>query len=178
MRLVVVVPVYGNWTDTVGCIRALLAQTTSDFQVLIADDGSPTPPPAELTSLDRVQFLVGENLGFAGNCNRAAEAAISEGATHLLFLNNDTQFSSVFVEGWLRVLAERPALAGRVYVLDQGQRALRAAVEAAIWSFGESADGKRYLEKNKLEGYRKLKRGELEAMEPFADEVRRNLGLK
>ena len=51
-------------------------------------------------------------------------------------------------------------------------------MEAAIWSFGESADGKRYLEKNKLEGYRKLKRGELEAMEPFADEVRRNLGLK
>jgi len=82
------------------------------------------------------------------------------------------------VQTGLRVLAESPALAGRVYVLNARQRARRAAVEAALWSFAGSAEGKRYLEKNKLEGYRKLKKGELEAMDPFADEVRRNLGLK
>ena len=82
------------------------------------------------------------------------------------------------VQTGLRVLAESPALTGRVYVLNARQRARRAAVEAALWSFAESAEGKRYLEKNKLEGYRKLKKGELAAMEPFADEVRRSLGLK
>ena len=35
-----------------------------------------------------------------------------------------------------------------------------------------------YLEKNNLGGYRKLRRGELEAMSPYAVEVRKILGLK
>jgi len=135
VRLVVVVPVYGNWTDTADCIRALQAQTTSEFRVLIADDGSPTPPPAELTSLDRVQYLVGENLGFAGNCNRAAEAAIADGATHLLFLNNDTEFSSVFIEGWLRALAEYPGavLSPIIYWAAHRDRVWYSGGPMSVW---------------------------------------------
>ncbi|MBL0159695.1 MAG: glycosyltransferase family 2 protein [Bryobacterales bacterium] len=135
VRLVVVVPVYGNWTDTADCIRALLAQTTSEFRVLIADDGSPTLPPAELTSLDRVQYLVGENLGFAGNCNRAAEAAISDGATHLLFLNNDTEFSSDFVEGWMRALAEYPGavLSPVIYWVADRDRVWYSGGLMSVW---------------------------------------------
>jgi GT2 family glycosyltransferase len=136
VRLVVIVPVYGNWTDTAGCIRALLAQTTSDFQILIADDGSPTPPPAELTSLNRVQYLVGENLGFAGNCNRAAETALSNGATHLLFLNNDTEFPPVFVEAWLRALAEHPGalLSPIIYWADRRDRIWFSGGPMSVWT--------------------------------------------
>lgn len=135
MRLVVVVPVFGNWTDTADCIRALLAQTTSEFDVLIADDGSPTPPPVELTSIDRVRYLVGENLGFAGNCNRAAEAAIADGATHLLFLNNDTEFSTVFVAGWLRALAEYPGavLSPIIYWATHRDRVWYSGGPMSVW---------------------------------------------
>ena len=100
-----------------------------------------------------------------------------EGSAGLVSLPNFQNLAPEIQAG-LRVLAESPALAGRVYVLNERQKARRAKVEAAIWTFGESPEGKRYLEKNKLEGYRKLRKGELESMEPFADDVRKNLGLK
>jgi len=108
IRLVVVVPVYSNWEDTVECLRSLAAQTNPGFRVLLADDGSPSPPPAEIRQLDFVDYVRHAHSGFAGNCNRAAEEAISGGATHLLFLNNDTAFGRDFVDGWLRVAAAMP----------------------------------------------------------------------
>jgi GT2 family glycosyltransferase len=108
IRLVVVVPVYSNWDDTVQCLRSLAAQANPRFRVLLADDGSPSAPPAEVMKLGFVDYIRHEHSGFAANCNRAAGQAISAGATHLLFLNNDTAFGKEFVDGWLRVAAAMP----------------------------------------------------------------------
>ena len=52
------------------------------------------------------------------------------------------------------------------------------AVGAAIGAFSKTPEGLQYLEKNNLGGYRKLRGGELEAMSPYAVEVRKILGLK
>lgn len=79
------------------------------------------------------------------------------------------------VQAGLAILAESPALAGRVYVLNGRRAALKTKLDAALWAFAESPEGKAYFEKNKLEGYRKLKPKELEAMDPFAAEVRQTL---
>lgn len=106
--LFIVIPVYGNWPDTIECLRALKAQTVATFQVLVADDGSPTPPPVELHEFEFAEYQRGPNVGFAANCNRTAQIAIAKGATHLLFLNNDTLVSPGFIQGALRVLAEIP----------------------------------------------------------------------
>jgi GT2 family glycosyltransferase len=108
IRLVVVVPVYANWEDTVACLRDLAAQTNPRFRTLLADDGSPSPPPWEIAQFGFVDYVRHEHSGFAANCNRAAEEAISAGATHLLFLNNDTAFGKDFVDGWLRIAAAMP----------------------------------------------------------------------
>jgi len=75
----------------------------------------------------------------------------------------------------LRVLAESKPMAGRVYLLNGRNKRLLPRIDKALWSFAASDAGKQYFQSNQLEGYRKLRRGELEAMEPYANEVRRNL---
>src|SRR3954447_15781506 len=109
IRLFVIVPVYGNWDDTLECLRALERQTTRDFQVLVADDGSPESAPDEISRFGFADYSRGPNLGFAGNCNRAAARVLARGATHLFFLNNDTFFAPEFIAAILHVIRRMPA---------------------------------------------------------------------
>ncbi|MEB0136714.1 phosphate/phosphite/phosphonate ABC transporter substrate-binding protein [Actimicrobium sp. CCC2.4] len=79
------------------------------------------------------------------------------------------------IQPQLRFLVISDALAGRVYLLNKRDLPLRDRIDAALWSFADTPEGKAYFLKYKLEGYRKLKPRELEAMEPYAREVRQNL---
>ena len=79
------------------------------------------------------------------------------------------------VQSQMRFLVISEPLAGRVYLLNKSQVARKALIEAALVSFADSAEGKAYFEKYKLEGYRKLKSKELESMDPYAREVRQTL---
>jgi phosphonate transport system substrate-binding protein len=79
------------------------------------------------------------------------------------------------VQSQLRFLVISDPLAGRAYMLNKRQAAKKESIESALWSFGESPEGKAYFTKYKLEGYRKLKPKELEAMEPYAKELRQSL---
>jgi GT2 family glycosyltransferase len=108
VRLHVIVPVFGNWADTIDCLRMLAEQESKGFSVILADDGSPDPPPAEVHSFPFVHYIRGQHVGFAANCNAAARLAQTQGATHLLFLNNDTAFSPRFIGEWLRTVRELP----------------------------------------------------------------------
>ncbi len=75
----------------------------------------------------------------------------------------------------LRFLVIGESMAGRVYMLNKRHLSLKDKVDSALWAFAESAEGKAYFEKYKLEGYRKLKHKELEMMDPYAKEVRQSL---
>lgn len=108
IRLWVIVPIYGNWEDTLECLAALGSQSTGEFHVLIADDGSPSPPPVAIHTFTFAHYLRNPHRGFAGNCNVAAAEAIRRGATHILFLNNDTVFSCHFIQGWLQIVTQLP----------------------------------------------------------------------
>jgi len=79
------------------------------------------------------------------------------------------------VQAKMKFLVISDRLAGRVYMLNKRQAAIKDKLEAALIAFGESPEGKAYFEKYKLEGYRKLKPKELEAMDPYAKEVRLSL---
>jgi phosphonate transport system substrate-binding protein len=79
------------------------------------------------------------------------------------------------VQSQMRFLVISEPLAGRVYLLNQKQAARRELIEATLWAFAASAEGKAYFEKYKLDGYRRLKPKELEAMEPYARETRLTL---
>lgn len=120
IRLFVIVPVYNNWTDTLECYQQLQNQTTTNFYLIVADDGSPDPPPAAIRDTPIAHYLHGPNLGFGGNCNRAANYAISAGATHLLLLNNDTEVPNGFIAAWLEAIQTlNPAIASpNIYWYD------------------------------------------------------------
>lgn len=75
----------------------------------------------------------------------------------------------------LRILAESDAMAGRVYLLNKRWSSKQAVVDQALWSFASSPEGQAYFTQNKLDGYRKLRPRELDAMEPFAVETRQVL---
>jgi phosphonate transport system substrate-binding protein len=79
------------------------------------------------------------------------------------------------VQSKMRFLVISDPLAGRVYMLNKRQAANKEKVDAALAEFADSTEGKAYFQKYKLEGYRKLKPKELEAMDPYAAEVRQAL---
>jgi len=79
------------------------------------------------------------------------------------------------VQAQMKFLVISDRLAGRVYMLNKRQLARKDKVDAALAAFAESPEGKAYFEKYKLEGYRKLRPKELEAMDPYAKEVRQSL---
>ena len=79
------------------------------------------------------------------------------------------------VRARLRLLTDSPAMVGRVYLLNQVEAARAAAIEAALWSFAETPAGVDYFARYKLDGYRPLRADELDAMAPYAAEVREQL---
>jgi GT2 family glycosyltransferase len=108
VRLAVVMPVYGNWGDTLDCLGMLAGQTSSDFRLFLADDGSPESPPDAIHDYAFVTYLRKPHGGFASACNAAIEVAANAGYTHVLLLNNDTSFSPGFIEAWLAKAAACP----------------------------------------------------------------------
>ena len=135
LRLWIIIPVYGNWEDAAECLAALEAQTCTDFRVLVADDGSPTPPPACIRRSPLAGYLRCEHRGFAENCNRAARAAMAGGATHLLFLNSDTTFPATFVERWRSAVAGMPGaiLSPLIYWSERRSEVWFSGGKMSIW---------------------------------------------
>ncbi len=78
----------------------------------------------------------------------------------------------------LSILAESEPMAGRIYMLNQRRSAQFKKIEQALLSFANSPEGKAYLSQNKLDGYRPLRPRELDAMEPYAGEIRNQLKSK
>lgn len=71
IRLYLIVPVYGNWNDTLDCLRMLGAQSDRDFRVIVADDGSPEPPPSSLGDFPFVEYLRNPHRGLPPTATQA-----------------------------------------------------------------------------------------------------------
>lgn len=79
------------------------------------------------------------------------------------------------IQSQLHIFAQSDAMAGRVYLLNKHWKSIRGKVNRALWDFSRSPVGKDYFEKYQLGGYRELRHGELESMNPYAAEVRMQL---
>ncbi|MGO9611577.1 MAG: phosphate/phosphite/phosphonate ABC transporter substrate-binding protein [Dissulfurispiraceae bacterium] len=79
------------------------------------------------------------------------------------------------IKGQVRVLAESRPMVGRVYLLNSRQAQSEKVIDAALWDFAGTVEGRRYFDENKLGGYRKLKPNELKSMDKYAAEVRKVL---
>ncbi|NVO04924.1 MAG: PhnD/SsuA/transferrin family substrate-binding protein, partial [Rhodoferax sp.] len=116
-----------------------------------------------------------DTLRYVSASDSVARLVLSgEAASGFMSLANYQSLSRE-LQAQLRFLVISDPLAGRVYMLNKRQTARKDQIEAALSGFAGSAEGKAYFEKYKLEGYRKLKPKELEAMEPYAKEVRASL---
>jgi len=73
----------------------------------------------------------------------------------------------------LQILAESEPMAGRVYMLNSRRLPMQKEIETALWAFAATPEAVQYFEANKLGGYRLLKPGEMEAMDPYVDETRK-----
>lgn len=121
VRLALIMPVFENWGDTIECLGMLAAQTSNDFHLYLADDGSTEPPPEAVSTYGFATYIRKEHSGFAATCNAAVEIAHSAGYSHVLLLNNDTAFGPSFIQMWLTKITFFPEsiMSPMIYIYDQ-----------------------------------------------------------
>jgi N-acetylglucosaminyl-diphospho-decaprenol L-rhamnosyltransferase len=102
VRFSVVTVNYRSWPYTLRCIDSLYGTGYEDFEVVVVDNDSESPP--ELPHPVRL-IRNHQNVGFARACNQGAAAS---GGEHVLFVNPDTLVEAGFFEGLERFLDENP----------------------------------------------------------------------
>src|SRR5574337_607085 len=142
----VVITMHGELAHTLACLRSLARHGAQvPFEVIVVDDASPDASAATLAQIGGLRLLRNAaNLGFIGSCNAGAAAARGE---FLLFLNNDTQVSSGWLDALLRCFAERPdcGIAGSRLVYPDGRLQEAGGIvfaDGSCWNYGrfESRD--------------------------------------
>jgi glycosyltransferase involved in cell wall biosynthesis len=105
----VIIAVYNDWMPLVGCLRSLTEQKTeSQFEVIIADDGSNEPAPEfirEWGSKYPLEIIRLPHSGISTARNRATQ--ISEGAI-LLFMDADCRLHPDCLSTLASAIAEAP----------------------------------------------------------------------
>ena len=112
----IVVPVYGDLPSLSACVDSLLAHVDQRVhRVLLVNDCGPEADVIETALLARIEGQRGfeyarnpRNLGFVGNCNRAA-LELDTTTNDLLFLNSDTVVTAGFVDELSTVLHLSPS---------------------------------------------------------------------
>lgn len=116
--------------------------------------------------------VAGVNIRYVSASDSVAQLVLNnEGSAGMTSLANFQNLQPA-IRDRLRVLGESQPLAGRVYLLNKRQAALKGKVDAALWAFAETPEAQQYFNKYKLGGYRKLEPRELVEMTPYANEVR------
>ncbi len=100
-RVTVVILNWNGWSFLGPCLRALEAQTYTDFEAVVVDNGSSDGSAERIGELFPLVRLIrnAENRGFAAANNQAIRATTTD---YVATLNNDTEVDP----GWLQALVE------------------------------------------------------------------------
>jgi GT2 family glycosyltransferase/glycosyltransferase involved in cell wall biosynthesis len=103
----IIIPVHNQLELTLACLESLVRHAgPTSFEVILIDDRSQGKVRETLALVRGLRLLSNEsNQGFVLNCNRGADEARGR---YLLFLNNDTEVTSGWLEALLQVFALRP----------------------------------------------------------------------
>lgn len=118
--LYLVIPVFNRLAFTRACLDALRAQTDTDFQVVVVDDGSTDGTAATLaTEYPEVVVLPGTgSLFWTAGVNLGLRYALDHGATWLMTLNNDVVPFPTFVAAMRAAANSRPPALYGAYEVD------------------------------------------------------------
>jgi GT2 family glycosyltransferase len=126
---------YNTSDETLECLRSLRGVTDRSVRIYVVDNGSRPALKASLPDVPPIRLLESPvNLGFTGGCNWGARVALEDGASHLLFLNNDTTVAPGFLEPLIRTVdSDRRIGIATPKIYFHGQ-------ERVIWAHGARLD--------------------------------------
>lgn len=136
-QISVVIPNYNGGDNLNRCLIAITQACMPSglrYEIVVADDASPVPPPKELEQkFANLKIVEGKtNLGFSGNCNRGAQSTNSD---LILFLNNDVFVSTDLVEKIFgQYMALEKSFPGKVFSIQP----------RIVFEDGEMADGGKF----------------------------------
>ncbi|HAN56206.1 MAG TPA: glycosyl transferase [Betaproteobacteria bacterium] len=107
-RIAIIMPCYNCAAHLATSIGSVLAQTYTDWELIVVDDGSTDTSAAQVATLDdpRIQLIRQANAGVSAARNRALQAANSE---LIAFLDADDTWAPTFLEAMLKALDAQPA---------------------------------------------------------------------
>jgi glycosyltransferase involved in cell wall biosynthesis len=124
-KVSVIIPSYKTASLIAACLDSAFAQTYSDFEAIVVNDGSPDTPELEKVLqpyMDRIVYLKQENKRAAGARNNAIRHARGE---FVAFLDSDDTWMPDHLSSQMQLFAEDPALdlvyCDGILVLDAGQ---------------------------------------------------------
>jgi glycosyltransferase involved in cell wall biosynthesis len=109
-KVSVIIPSYKTADLIAACLDSVFAQTYSDFEALVINDGSPDTPELEkvlLPYMDRIVYIKQENMRAAGARNNAIRQARGE---FVAFLDSDDTWMPEHLSHQMQLLADDPSL--------------------------------------------------------------------
>lgn len=109
-KISVIVPAYNTATLIADCLNSILAQTYTDFEAIVVNDGSPDTAELEIAIapyLNRIVYIRQENKRAAGARNTAIQRARGE---FLAFLDSDDTWFPDHLASQMKLFEEHPTL--------------------------------------------------------------------
>jgi glycosyltransferase involved in cell wall biosynthesis len=109
-KVSVIIPSYKTADLIAACLDSVFAQTYSDFEAIIVNDGSPDTPELEKVLqpyMDRIVYIKQENKRAAGARNNAIRQARGE---FVAFLDSDDTWMPDHLSSQIQLFAEDPSL--------------------------------------------------------------------
>lgn len=118
----IIIPVYGKIEYTYRCLVSIRnLEPKISYEIIIVDDCSPDNTLEILANIQGIRIIKNDsNTGFIGSCNNGADLAKGE---YLVFLNNDTEVTSGWLDELFNTFVEMPGtgLAGSKLVYPDGR---------------------------------------------------------
>lgn len=130
-----------NWNShqmTAECIRSILAMDSSDYEIMVVDNGSRDDSVRHLQEeFPNITVLPQDhNLGFAAGCNVGMRRALADGFEYVLLINNDTIVDRRFLTALLEranSVPESAVFSPKIYFYDMPDRLWWAGGRFSLW---------------------------------------------